>query len=85
MAEGHKECWMCRYKLEEEVKPEDKDAKPKEDTAVEKTEDEAKPKEEEAEKAKPKKFNVDEHFNHELHANKENMCNYSNLLLLVCM
>ena len=34
--------------------------------AVEKTEDEAKPKE--AEKPKPKKFNVDEHFNHELHA-----------------
>ena len=28
--------------------------------------DEAKPKE--AEKPKPKKFNIDEHFNHELHA-----------------
>ena len=36
--------------------------------AVEKTEDEAKPEEEETEKPKPKKFNVDEHFNHELHA-----------------
>ena len=36
--------------------------------AVQKTEDEAKPEEEEAEKPKPKKFNVDEHFNHELHA-----------------
>ena len=35
MAEGHKECWMCRYKLEEEVKPEDKDAKPEEDTVSE--------------------------------------------------
>ena len=34
--------------------------------AVQKTEDEAKP--EEVEKPKPKKFNVDEHFNHELHA-----------------
>ena len=40
MAEDHKECWKCRYKLEEE----------------------------EAEKPKPKKFNVDEHFNHGLHA-----------------
>ena len=40
MAEGHTECWKCRYKLEEE----------------------------EAEKPKPKKFNVDEHFNNELHA-----------------
>ena len=36
--------------------------------AVEKTEDEAKLEEQEAEKPKPKKFNVDEHFNHELHA-----------------
>ena len=36
--------------------------------AVQKTEDEAKPEEEEVEKPKPKKFNVDEHFNHELHA-----------------
>ena len=26
---------MCRYKLEEEVKPEDKDAKPEEDTVSE--------------------------------------------------
>ena len=34
--------------------------------AVEKTEDEAKP--QEVEKIKPKKFNVDEHFNHQLHA-----------------
>ena len=33
--EGHKECWTCRYKLEEEVKPEDKDAKHKEDTVSE--------------------------------------------------
>ena len=34
--------------------------------AVEKTEDKAKPRE--AEKPKPKKFNVDEHYNHGLHA-----------------
>ena len=33
--EGHKECWICRYKLEEEVKPEDKDAKPEEVTVSE--------------------------------------------------
>ena len=36
--------------------------------AVQKTVDEAKPEEEEVEKPKPKKFNVDEHFNHQLHA-----------------
>lgn len=79
MAEGHKECWMCRYKLEEDPEPEKKaedeampEVKTEDDTAVVvKTEDaEAKPEDEAAaDKPKPpKKFNVDEHFNNELHA-----------------
>ena len=41
MAEGHKECWMCRYKLEEDPEPEKKaedeampEVKTEDDTAV---------------------------------------------------